>query len=91
MVTLAVPDVLSSMLGFVLGNTSLLGWNACALLALVLVPLLLVAAGSARVLDGLSLGEATAQKAWACRWRRCAPCWWPCWPWAPGRRWRRQA
>ena len=61
LVTLAVPDVLSSMLGFVLGNTSLLGWNACALLALVLVPLLLVAAASARVLDGLSLGEATAQ------------------------------
>ena len=61
LVTLAAPDVLSSMLGFVLGNTSLLGWNACALLATVLLPLLLLAAATARVLDGLSLGEATAQ------------------------------
>ena len=61
LVTLAAPDVLSNMLGFVLGNTSLLGWNACAVLAAVLLPLLLLAAGTARVLDGLSLGEATAQ------------------------------
>ena len=60
LVTLAAPDVLGSMLGFVLGNTGLLGWNACVVLALVLVPLLLLAAATARVLDGLSLGEATA-------------------------------
>ena len=60
LVTLAAPDVLSSMLAFVLGNTSLLGWNACGVLALVLLPLLLLSAATARVLDGLSLGEATA-------------------------------
>ena len=60
LVTLSAPDVLSSMLAFVLGNTSLLGWAACGVLALVLVPLLVVSAATARVLDGLSLGEATA-------------------------------
>ena len=60
LLTLAAPEVLSSMLGFALGNTGLLGWSACAVLALVLAPLLLLSAASARVLDGLSLGEATA-------------------------------
>ena len=60
LVTLAAPEVLSNMLGFVLGNTGLLGWSACGVLALVLVPLLLLAGATARVLDGLSLGEATA-------------------------------
>ena len=60
LLTLAAPEVLNSMLGFVLGNTGLLGWSACGVLALVLAPLLLLSAASARVLDGLSLGEATA-------------------------------
>ena len=60
LLTLSAPEVLSSMVAFVLGNTGLLGWQACGVLALVLVPLLLLAAATARVLDGLSLGEATA-------------------------------
>jgi iron complex transport system permease protein len=60
LVTLAAPDVLTGMLSFMLGNTGLIGWDACGVMAAVLVPLALLAWASARVLDGLSLGEATA-------------------------------
>ena len=48
------------MLAFVLGNTGLLGWSACAVMAAVLLPMALMAWALARVLDGLALGEATA-------------------------------
>lgn len=48
------------MLSFMLGNTGLIGWDACGVMAAVLVPLALLAWASARVLDGLALGEATA-------------------------------
>ena len=61
LVTLAAPDVLTGMLAFVLGNTGLLGWSACAVMAAVLLPMALLAWALARVLDGLALGEATAQ------------------------------
>ncbi|WP_198970100.1 FecCD family ABC transporter permease [Xylophilus sp. ASV27] len=60
LVTLAAPEILQSMQGFTLGSTSFLGWQAVALMALVLA---LCAGASwllAPVLDGLSLGEATA-------------------------------
>ena len=60
LVTLAAPDVLTGMLAFVLGNTALLGWSACAVMAAVLLPMALLAWALARVLDGLALGEATA-------------------------------
>ena len=60
LVTLAAPDVLTGMLAFVLGNTGLLGWSACAVMAAVLLPMALLAWALARVLDGLALGEATA-------------------------------
>lgn len=61
LVQLAQPDVLQAMQGFTLGMTGFVGWGACALMALLLAPLLLVALGLARVLDALSLGEATAR------------------------------
>ena len=61
LVTLAAPDILQAMLGFTLGGTGFIGWHACALMAVVLLPLAALAWSLARVLDGLSLGEATAQ------------------------------
>ena len=60
LVQLAQPDVLQAMQGFTLGVTGFVGWSACAVMALLLAPLLLVAWALARVLDALSLGEATA-------------------------------
>lgn len=60
LVTLAAPDILQAMLGFTLGGTGFIGWYACALMAAVLLPLAALAWSLARVLDGLSLGEATA-------------------------------
>jgi len=60
MVLLFSPDSLQAMQAFMLGSTAFVGWTACALMAGVW--LLCVAAGGllGRVLDGLSLGEATA-------------------------------
>jgi len=60
MVLLFSPDSLQAMQAFMLGSTAFVGWTACALMAGVWV--LCVAAGGllGRVLDGLSLGEATA-------------------------------
>ncbi|WP_084651878.1 FecCD family ABC transporter permease [Ottowia thiooxydans] len=61
LVTLSAPEVLSAMVGFVLGNTAFIGWSACAVMAGVLLPAMGLAWMLARVLDGLSLGESTAQ------------------------------
>ncbi|MET4576567.1 FecCD family ABC transporter permease [Ottowia thiooxydans] len=61
LVTLSAPEVLSAMVGFVLGNTAFIGWSACVVMAVVLLPAMALAWVLARVLDGLSLGEATAQ------------------------------
>jgi iron complex transport system permease protein len=55
------PQVLQAMQGFLLGSTAFVGWWACLTMALVLVLCLLLSWGFARVLDALSLGEATAQ------------------------------
>ncbi len=54
------PEVMLSMQGFMLGSTGFVGWASCLLMAIAWV--LCTAAGMAmsRVLDGLSLGEATA-------------------------------
>lgn len=49
------------MQAFMLGNTSLLGWPACALLAVALGVTAPVAAAMAPALDALSLGEDTAR------------------------------
>lgn len=50
-----------TMQAFMLGNTALLGWPACALMAAVLGVSLPVAVMLSRVLDALSLGEDTAR------------------------------
>ncbi|HEX5373514.1 MAG TPA: iron ABC transporter permease [Aquabacterium sp.] len=49
------------MQAFMLGNTALLGWQACGVMALVLSVSLPVGLLLARVLDALSLGEDTAR------------------------------
>ena len=61
MVSLLQPQVLQAMQGFMLGSTALVSWGACLTLAVVLAVCLVLAWVFARVLDALTLGEATAQ------------------------------
>ena len=61
LVALFEPQVLQAMQGFMLGSTAFVGWTSCALMALALLLSLLMAVALARVLDALTLGEATAQ------------------------------
>ena len=61
LVALAAPAILQSMQAFALGSTGFIGWRACAVLLAVLFPCLALAWALSRVLDGLALGEATAQ------------------------------
>ena len=60
LVTIASPDVLQAMQGFMLGSTGFVGWAACGVMAAMLLAAVLVGAALGRVLDGLALGEATA-------------------------------
>jgi len=60
LITIAEPDTLQAMQGFMLGTTGYVGWSACAVMAATLLLVLLVSAALGRVLDGLALGEATA-------------------------------
>ena len=60
LVTIAVPDTLQAMQAFMLGSTGFVGWTACAVMAAMLVPAMALAWGMGPVLDGLTLGEATA-------------------------------
>lgn len=61
LVTIAQPDILQAMQAFMLGSTGFVGWTACAVMAAMLVPTLALAWGLSAVLDGLTLGEATAR------------------------------
>jgi iron complex transport system permease protein len=61
LLSLLQPQVLQAMQGFMLGSTAFVSWAACGLLAAVLLPCLILSAVFARVLDALTLGEATAQ------------------------------
>ena len=60
LVTIADPDTLQAMQGFMLGSTGFVGWSACGVMAATLLLTAVVAAALGRVLDGLALGEATA-------------------------------
>jgi iron complex transport system permease protein len=60
LITLLRPDVLQGMQGFLLGSTSFINWNACVLMLVVLLVCVAIAFALSRVLDALSLGEATA-------------------------------
>jgi iron complex transport system permease protein len=61
LISLLQPQVLQAMQGFMLGSTALLSWNACTTMAAALALCMGLAWIFARVLDALSLGEATAQ------------------------------
>jgi iron complex transport system permease protein len=61
LVLLFSPDSLQAMQAFLLGSTSFIGWTSCLLMAVVWLVCAVAAWTLARVLDGLSLGEATAQ------------------------------
>ena len=60
LVLLMNPDIMQAMQAFMLGSTSFIGWGACALMLAVLLATAMGAWCLGRVLDGLSLGEATA-------------------------------
>ncbi len=60
LVMLTVPEVMQAMQAFMLGSTGFVGWTACALMAAVWLVCVGVAWMLSHVLDGLSLGEATA-------------------------------
>ena len=55
------PDVMQAMQSFMLGSTGFVGWTACAVMASAFAACLLAAWMMSPVLDGLALGEATAQ------------------------------
>ena len=57
---LMVPEVMQAMQAFMLGSTGFVGWTACTVMVVVWLVCLLVARMLSHVLDGLSLGEATA-------------------------------
>jgi iron complex transport system permease protein len=60
LVMMVRPEVMLAMQAFLLGTTSFVGWTSCLLMGAVCLLCLLVAGPLAHVLDGLSLGEATA-------------------------------
>jgi iron complex transport system permease protein len=60
LVLLFSPDSLQAMQAFMLGSTAFVGWTSCLLMAGVWAVCVLAAWLLARVLDGLSLGDATA-------------------------------
>ena len=61
MISLLQPQVLQAMQGFMLGSTAFVSWSACVTMAVVLAVCMALAWVFARVLDALTLGEATAQ------------------------------
>jgi iron complex transport system permease protein len=61
LISLLQPQVLQAMQGFMLGSTAFVSWRACVTMAAVLGLCVVLAWVFARVLDALSLGEATAQ------------------------------
>jgi iron complex transport system permease protein len=60
LVLITRPEVLQSMQAFMLGSTAYVGWESCLLMLCVWFVCMLAAWQFAPVLDGLSLGEATA-------------------------------
>jgi iron complex transport system permease protein len=60
LVTLLTPDILQAMQSFMLGSTGFVGWAGAGIMGVVLLVCGGLAWALSRVLDGLSLGEATA-------------------------------
>ncbi len=61
LILLLTPEIMQAMQSFMLGSTGFVGWTACAVMAAMLVVCVLAAWMMSHVLDGLALGEATAQ------------------------------
>jgi len=61
LIMLMKADIMREMQAFMLGSTGLLGWSNFGLMAVALGVSLCVSLGSSRVLDALTLGEATAR------------------------------
>ena len=61
LILLLSPDIMQVMQSFMLGSTGFVGWTACAIMALAFAICLLAAAALTPLLDGLALGEDTAQ------------------------------
>jgi iron complex transport system permease protein len=61
LILLLTPEIMQAMQAFMLGSTGFVGWTACVIMAAVLCITLLAVWMMSHVLDGLSLGEATAQ------------------------------
>ena len=58
---LFTPDIMQAMQSFMLGSTGFVGWTACAVMAVVFAGSGIAAWMLSHLLDGLALGEATAQ------------------------------
>jgi iron complex transport system permease protein len=58
---LLTPDIMQAMQSFMLGSTGFVGWTACAIMASAFAASVVAAWMMSHVLDGLALGEATAQ------------------------------
>ena len=61
LVLLFSPELTQAIQGFTLGTTAFVGWTSCAVMAAAFGTSLLAAWLMSHVLDGLALGEATAQ------------------------------
>jgi iron complex transport system permease protein len=61
LVTLMVPETMPAMQAFLLGSTGFVGWPACVPMGIAFVLCLTTAWTVSPVLDGLTLGEATAR------------------------------
>ncbi|MBC7608316.1 MAG: iron ABC transporter permease [Polaromonas sp.] len=61
LILLLNPNIMQAMQSFMLGSTAFVDWTACALMATVLAVSVIAAWMMSHVLDGLALGEATAQ------------------------------
>jgi iron complex transport system permease protein len=61
LVLMASPDSLQAMWAFMLGSTAFVGWVSCSMMVIAWAVTVVAAWLLARVLDGLSLGDATAQ------------------------------
>lgn len=58
---LLTPDIMQAMQSFMLGSTAFVGWTACMVMASTFAVSVVAAWMMSHVLDGLALGEATAQ------------------------------
>ena len=61
LILLVTPDIMQAMQSFMLGSTAFVGWTACIVMSSAFMESLVAAWMMSHVLDGLALGESTAQ------------------------------